>query len=138
MPDTIELLIIDDNTFLLAAVSVYLESKTTPDGRAFHVTVSAGWPSQAMLDVEHRYDGIILDWMIPKLDAVQLVRDLRQQAPGAVIVVISGYDFASDAAEMQQLLSDELDGFVPKTRLTKDLIPLFMTALTKRGGRTRY
>ncbi|MBT3068833.1 response regulator transcription factor [Rhodoferax sp. U11-2br] len=72
-PEPLQILIVEDNRALAANIFDYLEAcghipDAAPDGT-----------SGLSLAIQNRYDAIILDWMLPRMDGVSVLRKLRQE-----------------------------------------------------------
>ncbi|MFN7040152.1 MAG: response regulator transcription factor [Acidovorax temperans] len=72
-PIPLQILIIEDNRALAANIFDYLEAcghipDAAPDGN-----------SGLSLATQNRYDAIILDWMLPRMDGMTVLRKLRQE-----------------------------------------------------------
>ncbi len=72
-PIPLHVLIIEDNRSLAANIFDYLEAcghipDAAPDGN-----------SGLSLAINHRYDAIILDWMLPRMDGMTVLRKLREE-----------------------------------------------------------
>lgn len=77
-----KLLIIEDNQHLVANLFDYFERKghildAAPDG------VVGRW-----LATTQDYDGIILDWNLPKLDGFQLLKELREEHGSTIPIIM--------------------------------------------------
>ncbi|KPC25506.1 Response regulator receivertranscriptional regulatory protein [Pseudomonas syringae pv. cilantro] len=83
MPDrSLSILIVEDNLALAANMFDYLEAcghtpDAAPDGK-----------SAIRLLVENRYDVIVLDWMMPRMDGISLLRHLRSELNDPVPVML--------------------------------------------------
>ncbi|GFM85733.1 chemotaxis protein CheY [Pseudomonas cichorii] len=72
-PISLQVLIIEDNRLLAANMFDYLEAcghipDAAPDGH-----------SGLSLAIQNRYDAIILDWMLPRMDGMSVLRKLREE-----------------------------------------------------------
>lgn len=72
-PVSLQVLIIEDNHSLAANIFDYLEAcghipDAAPDGH-----------SGLNLAIRNRYDAIILDWMLPRMDGMSVLRKLREE-----------------------------------------------------------
>lgn len=77
-----KLLIVEDNQNLVANLFDYFEAKghildAAPDG------LVGRW-----LATTQHYDGIILDWNLPKLDGFQLLKELREEHHSTVPIIM--------------------------------------------------
>ncbi|RMO82735.1 Response regulator receiver:transcriptional regulatory protein [Pseudomonas syringae pv. philadelphi] len=83
MPDrSLSVLIVEDNLALAANMFDYLEAcghtpDAAPDGK-----------SAIRLLVENHYDVIVLDWMMPRMDGISLLRHLRSELNNPVPVML--------------------------------------------------
>jgi DNA-binding response OmpR family regulator len=76
------ILIVEDNQHLVANLFDYLEPRghtldAAPDG-----------PTGLHLAMQHNYDVVILDWMLPRMDGPDVLRRLRQEAKSNVPVIM--------------------------------------------------
>lgn len=72
-PLPLQILIIEDNHALAANIFDYLEAcghlpDAAPDGQ-----------SGLSLALQNRYDAIVLDWMLPRMDGMSVLRKLREE-----------------------------------------------------------
>ncbi len=125
-------LIIDDNTELVATLHAVLVSADMSDGRsAPHrvdvVTASCG---QDGIELAERvgFDVAIVDVKLPDASGVDLIAPLRERAPFAEVVLITG--FASMDAAIGALRSGAF-AFVPKSFRPEELLATVEQALTK-------
>lgn len=77
---SLSVLIVEDNLALAANMFDYLEAcghtpDAAPDGK-----------SAIRLLAENRYDVIVLDWMMPRMDGISLLRHLRNELNNPVPV----------------------------------------------------
>ncbi|MCF9002407.1 DNA-binding response regulator [Pseudomonas syringae] len=93
---SLSVLIVEDNLALAANMFDYLEAcghtpDAAPDGK-----------SAIRLLVENRYDVIVLDWMMPRMDGISLLRHLRKEMNNPVPVML---------LTAKDQLNDKLEGF---------------------------
>ncbi len=97
-----KLLIIEDNQNLVANMFDYFEGRghildAAPDG------IVGRW-----LATTQHYDGIVLDWNIPKLDGLQLLKELREQyASNIPIIMLTARDELPDKVNGFQAGADD-------------------------------
>lgn len=94
--ESLSILIIEDNAQLAANLYEYLEARghsldAAPDGVSGLHLASSG-----------DYDAIILDWNLPRLDGLTVLRRLRQEAKNRVPVIM---------LTARDQLADKIDGF---------------------------
>ncbi|AVB25852.1 response regulator transcription factor [Pseudomonas syringae] len=93
---SLSVLIVEDNLALAANMFDYLEAcghtpDAAPDGK-----------SAIRLLAENRYDVIVLDWMMPRMDGISLLRHLRNELNNPVPVML---------LTAKDQLDDKLEGF---------------------------
>ena len=79
------ILIVDDNNMGLAARRTILEEL----GYQVHTCVSA----QDALEqcAKTHFDVVVTDYKMPRMNGVELIRELRQQYPATPVILISGF-----------------------------------------------
>lgn len=77
-------------------------------------------------------DLILLDWMLPKMQAEDLLADLRRICPGVTVIVLSGRPEARQAA-----LKAGADRFVGKYELPERLLAAIATCNATQEARQR-
>lgn len=93
---SLSVLIVEDNLALAANMFDYLEAcghtpDAAPDGKA-----------AMRLLMENPYDVIVLDWMMPRMDGISLLRHLRQEIKSRIPVML---------LTAKDQLEDKLEGF---------------------------
>jgi len=76
------ILIADDEESIGSLLRATLEG---PDSRVTHAT---NGPEALLLVQEHKFDLIILDWMMPGKSGIDVLRELRQRPETATIPII--------------------------------------------------
>ncbi|KAF1726897.1 response regulator transcription factor [Pseudoxanthomonas japonensis] len=106
-------LIIEDNRSLAESVGFYLES------RGMEVDYAADGGEGYRLAVENRYDAIILDGHLPRMDGLDVVRALRREARiSTPIIMATGRDTLDDKLAG---LEDGVDDYLTKPFATQEL-----------------
>lgn len=95
-PDSISVLIIEDNRDLAANIADYLGE------RAYLTDVALDGVTGLHLAVTNRYDAIVLDIMLPGIDGLTVCRRLRQDAQSTVPVLM---------LTARAMLNDKVAGF---------------------------
>lgn len=85
-PTHLQILIIEDNRSLAANIFDYLEAcghvpDAAPDGS-----------SGLSLAVANRYDAIVLDWMLPRMDGMSVLKKLRKDGSVVPIIMLTAKD----------------------------------------------
>ena len=107
------ILIIEDNRSLAQTVGYYLES------RGMEVDYAADGAEGYRLAVENRYDAIILDGNLPRMDGLDVVRALRREARiSTPIIMATGRDTLDDKLAG---LEDGVDDYLTKPFATQEL-----------------
>ena len=76
------LLVVEDNRNLVANLFDYFEA------RGYTLDAAPDGPTGLHLAVTQRYDAIVLDWMLPRLDGREVLRSLREEAGSDVPVLM--------------------------------------------------
>lgn len=79
-------LFVEDNQGLLANVFGYLEK------RGFVLDAAPDGPSGLQLAMEGQYDVIVLDWMLPRMDGIQVLRRLRNVGSDVPVLMLTARD----------------------------------------------
>ena len=77
-----KILLVEDAADLAQVISRELEAA------GYEVAHAADGLAALVLHAQHQPDLIILDWMLPKLDGLEVLRQIRQSASGAVPVLM--------------------------------------------------
>lgn len=97
--DTHSILLIDDDRALCTLMTEFFSSHD------FRITTANDGPSGLGKALEGKHDLIILDWMLPALDGIEILRHLRRKSSTPVIVLtarraqedrIAGLDAGAD------------------------------------------
>ena len=75
------ILLVEDARDLAQVIARELEAS------GHHVLVAADGLAALELHARERPDAVILDWMLPKLDGLEVLRRLRQSAPTPVLML---------------------------------------------------
>jgi CheY-like chemotaxis protein len=79
------ILIVDDNAMGLTARRSVLEELG-------HKVTTCGVPHEALeLCGKHRYDVVVTDYKMPKMNGVEFIGRLRKQSPNVAVILISGF-----------------------------------------------
>jgi DNA-binding response OmpR family regulator len=118
------ILMVDDDRKLCALVKDYL------DGMGFHVDLrhnGIDGLKQALADV---YDALILDVMMPGMDGIEMLRELRKKSDVPVLML------TALGEESDRIVGLEIgaDDYLPKTFSSRELLAR-LRAVTRRGLR---
>ena len=117
MTDNLNVLVVDDSADLRALSSMVIARH--PGG--WHVVATAAEGQQAVDEARaSQPDLVLLDIAMPVMDGMQALPLIREAAPEAVVVMLSGYPFATAG---QGALNAGADGYLEKSDLVKTLIP---------------
>lgn len=87
MPDTIRVLIVDDHAVVREGLRTFLDLQ---DG--IEVVGEAGDGEQALVEAERlRPDVVLIDLVMPRLDGVQAMRELRERLPRTRAIVLTSF-----------------------------------------------
>ena len=117
MTDNLNVLIVDDSADLRELISMVIERH--PGG--WHVVATAGEGEQAVVEARNAQpDLVLLDIAMPVMDGMQALPLIREACPKAVVVMLSGYPFATAG---QGALNAGAHGYLEKSDLVKSLVP---------------
>jgi formate transporter len=91
MPD--KMLIIDDEQIVLKSCRKVFESE------GYKVTTTSDPKEGLTLVSENSYDVILVDWMMPGLDGLDVVEEIDKRSPNTAMVMISGHPSVGRATE---------------------------------------
>jgi NarL family two-component system response regulator LiaR len=87
MADRIRVLIVDDHAVVREGLRTFLDLQN-----GIEVVGEAGDGEQAIGEAERlRPDVVLIDLVMPKLDGVQAMRELRERVPGARVIVLTSF-----------------------------------------------
>lgn len=117
MSEALSVLVVDDSEDLRELLGMVIEGH--PDG--WRVVATAAEGQQAIQEARSAQpDLVLLDIAMPVMDGMQALPHIRKAAPGAVVVMLSGYPFATAG---QGALDAGAHGYLEKSDLVKGLIP---------------
>jgi two-component system, OmpR family, response regulator MprA len=119
-----KILIVDDDPKLLAM----LQRTLTYEG-FFVVTSSDGEAGLQEIAVQHP-DLVVLDWLMPKLDGIEIVKQLRQHNDATLILMLTARDAIKDRVEA---LKNGADDYLVKPFAPTELLAR-VRALLRRPG----
>jgi formate/nitrite transporter len=91
MPD--KMLIIDDDQIILRSCTKIFEAQ------GYEVTATSNPQEGIKLVSENSYDVILVDWMMPSLDGLDVVEEIDKRSPNSAMVMISGHPTVGRATE---------------------------------------
>jgi DNA-binding NarL/FixJ family response regulator len=120
----LRLLIADDNDLFVSALEGLLESEPSLQvvGRA------ANGAAAAELAADLHPDVVLMDLSMPSVDGFEAIALIREQAPEAAIVVLTGSD---DPADQERARTAGAVGYVTKDRILEELVPTIHLVTTQ-------
>lgn len=117
MTQTLRVLVVDDCDDLRELIGMVIDRH--PGGWKVVATAADG---RQAIDAAHttQPDLVLLDIAMPIMDGMQALPLIREAAPEAVVVMLSGYPFASAGPGA---LEAGAHGYVEKSDLVKSLVP---------------
>jgi FixJ family two-component response regulator len=88
-----KMLIIDDEEIVLKSCRKIFEAE------GFEVTTTNNPQEGLRLTTEVSYDVILVDWMMPGFDGMDVVEEIDRRSPSSAMVMISGYPTVGRATE---------------------------------------
>lgn len=117
------ILVIDDDEMVLASCRRVFE----PEG--YEVTATPD-PRQGLeRAAAEPFDVVLCDWKMPGINGMEVVTELERRAPGAAVVMFSGYPTVGRATEALQ--RGALD-FVPKPFTPEEIVTAVRRALARK------
>jgi CheY-like chemotaxis protein len=125
-PDALRVVLVDDSADLRELISMVIERHapgwtvvaTAADGRSGVDVVRAEQPDLVLLDVA-----------MPVMGGMEALPLIREAAPSATVVMLSGYPFATAG---QAALDAGAHAFVEKSDLAQSLVPRLREAVEGR------
>jgi formate/nitrite transporter len=88
-----KMLIIDDEEIVLKSCRKIFEAE------GFDVVTTANPQEGLKLAADSHFDVILVDWMMPGFDGMDVVEEIDRRSPGSAVVMISGYPSVGRATE---------------------------------------
>lgn len=121
-------LVVDDSPDLRELISMVIERH--PAG--WRVVATAAEGQAAVHEAKSTQpDLVLLDIAMPVMDGMQALPLIREAAPEAVVVMLSGYPFATAG---QVALDAGADGYLEKSDLVRSLVPRLEKILATAAG----
>jgi CheY-like chemotaxis protein len=116
-PDDLAVLVVDDSDDLRTLISMVLRRRA---GR-WRVVSTAAEGRQAVEEARaHQPDLVLLDIAMPVMDGMEALPLIREAAPGAVVVMLSGFPFETAG---RGAIAAGAHGYLEKTDLVHSLVP---------------
>ncbi len=128
MAETVSVLVVDDSSELRELISFVI--RRHPDGWQVVATAEEGRQAVDAARTQQP-DLVLLDIAMPVMDGMQALPLIREAAPDAVVVMLSGYPF--DTAG-QGALEAGAHGYLEKSNLVRSLIPNVERILAEARG----
>ena len=117
MSENLSVLIVDDSEDLRELLSMVIERHP----RGWRVVATAAQGEQGVQEARaNQPDLVLLDIAMPVMDGMQALPLIREAAPQAVVVMLSGYPFSTAG---QGALNAGAHGYLEKSDLVRGLIP---------------
>ena len=117
MTDNVNVLVVDDSSELRELISLVI--RRHPEG--WQVVATAAEGRQAVDEARDKQpDLVLLDIAMPVMDGMQALPLIREVAPQAVVVMLSGYPFETAG---QGALDAGAHGYLEKSDLVRGLVP---------------
>jgi CheY-like chemotaxis protein len=128
MTANFNVLVVDDSPDLRELISMVIERH--PAG--WRVVATAAEGQAAVHEAKTTQpDLVLLDIAMPVMDGMQALPLIREAAPEAVVVMLSGYPFATAG---QGALDAGADGYLEKSDLVRSLVPRLEKILATAAG----
>jgi YesN/AraC family two-component response regulator len=128
MTEGISVLIVDDSEDLRDLLSMVIERH--PDG--WNVVATAAEGNEGIEQARSvQPDLVLLDIAMPVMDGMQALPHIKEAAPNAVVVMLSGYPFSTAG---QGALNAGAHGYLEKSDLVRGLIPRLERIIDSAGS----
>lgn len=117
MTDAFNVMVVDDSADLRDLISMVIDRH--PGGWQVVATAAEGLQAIGVARASQP-DLVLLDIAMPIMDGMQALPLIREAVPEAVVVMLSGYPFATAG---QGALNAGAHGYLEKSDLVKSLIP---------------
>jgi YesN/AraC family two-component response regulator len=126
MTERVNVLVVDDSADLRDLLTMVIDRHAAG---GWHVVATAAEGRQAVDEARaSQPDLVLLDIAMPVMDGMQALPLIREAAPGAVVVMLSGYPFETAG---QGALNAGAHGYLEKSDLVRGLIPRLEEILEK-------
>lgn len=122
------ILLVEDDTRLSASLVQILE-----DG-GYEVDAVANGSDGLAFASSSRYDVVVLDWMLPKMDGAEVARELRRQGVATPIIMLTARSATGDKVEG---LDSGVDDYMTKPFAPAELLAR-LRALSRRQGEVQF
>ena len=117
MTENLSVLVVDDSEDLRDLLTMVIERHP----RGWRVVATAAEGQQAIQEARTcQPDLVLLDIAMPVMDGMQALPHIKEAAPQAVVVMLSGYPFSTAGPGA---LNAGAHGYLEKSDLVKGLIP---------------
>jgi YesN/AraC family two-component response regulator len=117
MTGTLNVLVVDDSPELRELISFVIKRRSP----GWHVVATAKEGQEAVTVAQKQQpDLVLLDIAMPIMDGMQALPLIREAAPQAVVVMLSGYPFETAG---QGALDAGAHGYLEKSNLVRSLVP---------------
>jgi len=117
MTRALNVLVVDDSPELRELISFVIKRRSP--GWQVVATATEGQEAVAVAQTEQP-DLVLLDIAMPVMDGMQALPLIREAAPQAVVVMLSGYPFETAG---QGALDAGAHGYLEKSNLVRSLVP---------------
>ncbi|MET0997071.1 MAG: response regulator [Marmoricola sp.] len=126
MTNQLNVMVVDDSADLRDLISMVIDRSP-----GWRVVATAAEGRQAV-DVarDSQPDLVLLDIAMPVMDGMQALPLIREAVPQAVVVMLSGYPFATAG---QGAINAGAHGYLEKSDLVKSLVPRLVLILDETG-----
>jgi len=127
--DNVSVLVVDDSEDLRELLTLVIER----DPRGWEVVGTATEGREAVDRAQRTQpDLVLLDIAMPVMDGLQALPLIREVAPQAVVVMLSGYPFATAG---QGAIDAGAHGYLEKSNLVRGLVPRLVEIIEGAGPR---
>jgi len=109
----VRVLIVDDESYIRELI------RETLRGRQYSAGTAANGVEALDILSREAFDIVVTDVVMPGMEGLELVKQIRRQYPGVRIIVLTGYPRSADIGDF---LAQGVDEFLPKPFRANDLL----------------
>lgn len=128
MSDPARIMIVDDEVYIRFLLGEELSQ------HGYDVSTAASGEEAAAMLEKGTYDLILLDLVMPGMDGLQLMREVRTMAPGTVVILLTAHASLDSAIEALRVGGHD---YLVKPCSTKEILSSVKAGLEKRRQRVQ-
>ncbi len=95
------ILLVDDDPYILTGIGQSLETE------GYHITTAESGELALELLKETRFDLVITDLVMEKIDGIQVLKQAKEMNPDSMVIILTGYGDMTSAIDALRLNADD-------------------------------